>query len=410
MYDIAVIGGGASGFAAAVSVKETFPSLNVIILEKMFRSGKKLAATGNGKCNLSNTEILPENYHGSVDAMSIISQTQGAVEYFSDTYGVLCMTGSEGRSDGIYPRSNSANTVLSAIRLKIQSLGIEERCDSEVVRIESIKNGYRLYTKQGETECRRVIIACGGYAGPAFGTDGGMIRLLKEMGLKCAKICPAVAPLRVAPESVKGLKGVRIKGEISAYSDGKLLRTEIGEIQFNENNVSGICVFNLAYLFQQYEGKLTLRADLLPQMTEKDICGYLMENVRKNRAEYPLEEALTGIFVKNLAVFLVKKAVCRSLDDKVRSMTNDEVRRIARLIKSFELEVTGCSPWQNAQVTMGGILSECVNDKLEVKRFRGMYLCGEILDVAGDCGGYNLQWAWSSGIWAGRNCALSLKG
>ena len=114
--------------------------------------------------------------------------------------------------------------------------------------------------------------------------------------------------------------------------------------------------------------------------------------------------------MKNLAVFLVKKAVCRSLDDKVRSMTNDEVRRIARLIKSFELEVTGCSPWQNAQVTMGGILSECVNDKLEVKRFRGMYLCGEILDVAGDCGGYNLQWAWSSGIWAGRNCALSLKG
>ena len=410
MHDIAVIGGGASGFVAAVSAKQTDERLSVVILEKMFRSGKKLAATGNGKCNLSNTNITEKNYHGSINAMEIISKTPEAVDYFRDTYGVLCVTGSEGRNGGLYPRSNSANTVLSAIRLKIQALGIEERCDFEVTKIEKIKNGYKLYSKNGEVECRRVIIACGGYAGPAFGTDGGMLRILKDMGLKSSKICPAVAPLRVAPESVKGLKGVRIKGEVSAYSGGKLLRKESGEIQFNENNLSGICVFNLAYLFQQYEGKLTLCADLFPQMTENELYEYLADSVKKDRADYPLEEFLTGIFVKNLAIYLVKKAVGRSLDDRIKSLRNGEIRRIVSLIKSLEFEVTGCSPWQNAQVTMGGILAECISDKLEAVKHKGMYLCGEILDVAGDCGGYNLQWAWSSGIWAGRNCALSLKG
>ena len=410
MYDIAVNGGGASGFAAAVSAKQTDGQLSVIILEKMFRSGKKLAATGNGKCNLSNTNITSGNYHGSIDAMEIISKTPDAMNYFRDTYGVLCVTGSEGRNGGLYPRSNSANTVLSAVRLKMQSLGIEERCDFDVTKIGRIKNGYKLYSKNGEVECRRVIIACGGYAGPAFGTDGGMLRLLRDMGLNSAKICPAVAPLRVAPESVKGLKGVRIKGEVSAFSDGKLLRKEAGEIQFNENNLSGICVFNMAYLFQQYEGRLTLRADLFPQITENDLYEYLADNVRIDRGDYPLEEFLTGIFVKNLAIYLVKKAVGRSLDDKIKSLKNGEIRRIASLIKSLEFEVTGCSPWQNAQVTMGGITAECVNGKLETLKYKGMYLCGEILDVAGDCGGYNLHWAWSSGTWAGSNCALSLKG
>ena len=410
MYDIAIIGGGASGFAAAVSAKETAPDKSVIVLEKMFRSGKKLAATGNGKCNLSNEHISAKNYHGSFNAMEIISKTPDAVTYFRDTYGILCMTGSEGRTGGIYPRSNSANTVLSAIRLTMENLGIEERCDFEVTEIKPIKVGYKLLSKHGEVECRRIIIACGGYAGPAFGTDGGMMRYLKDKGYKTAKICPAVAPLRVAPESIKGLKGIRIRGEISAYSGDKLLRTETGEIQFNENNISGICVFNLAYLFQQYEGKMTLSANFYPNISDEELFDYLSDNIRRNRAEQPIEELLTGIFIRNLAIFLVKRTLDRPLSDKIKTLKDGELRKIVKSIKRCNFEVTGCSPWQNAQVTMGGITSGCVDEKLCSRLEKGVYFCGEILDVAGDCGGYNLQWAWSSGIWAGRNCALSLKG
>ena len=410
MYDIAIIGGGASGFAAAVSAKEVAPEKSVIILEKMFRTGKKLVATGNGKCNLSNQNISQKNYHGSVNAMEIINKTPDAETYFRETFGILCMTGSEGRSGGLYPRSNSANTVLNAIRLKTASLGIEECCDFDVNEIKPVKGGYKLFSKHGEIESRHVIIACGGYAGPAFGTDGSMIRLLKGMGYKCAKICPAVAPLRVDPEAVKGLKGIRVKGDIHAYSEKKLLKTESGEIQFNENNISGICVFNLAYLFQQYEGKLTLSADFLPHMTEDEIYSYLNDIIRRDRGEYPIEELLTGVFVKNLAVYLVKNALKTNLSDRINTLKGSELRRIVSVIKNCRFPVTGCSPWQNSQVTMGGITNECVDENLCSRLHKGIYLCGEILDTAGDCGGYNLQWAWSSGIWAGKNCALSLKG
>ena len=410
MYDIAVIGGGASGFAAAVSAKQTCPQASVVILEKMFRSGKKLAATGNGKCNLSNVDISEKNYHGSFDAMRIIGSTPHGDEYFSDVYGVLCITGSEGRNGGLYPRSNSANTVLSAIRLKISSLGIEEICDFDVTEIVQEKKSWKLLSKNGEIYCRRVIIACGGYAGTAFGTDGGMLRLLKNMGYKSSKICPAVAPLKVPAESVKGLKGVRVRGSISAVCGGKTIRTESGEIQFNENNISGICVFNLAYLFQKYEGKMMLKADLFPQYDEKKLADYLFGTVFRQRGEYPVEELLTGIFIKPLAQFIVKKCIQKSFSSKISSLKRNDAEKLAHTIKNLEFEVTGCSSWQNAQVTMGGIISECVKDTLESELHNGIYFCGEILDVCGDCGGYNLQWAWSSGIWAGKHCAETLKG
>lgn len=410
MYaDVAVIGGGASGYTSAVEVAKACPDAEIVIVERLSRTGKKLTATGNGKCNLSNKSLKAENYHGSVDAMKIIGRTPGYNDFFVREMDIMCVSGSEGREGGIYPHSNSSTTVVNAFRLKLDSLGVKEVCDFEVKSI-SQKNGkYILRSEEDEIVCRKVIIACGGYAGTSFGTDGSMLRILKNMGYKTAKICPAVAPLRVSPDRLKGLKGVRAKGRISAVSDGKILRTEYGEIQFNENNISGICVFNLAYLFQKYEGKMTLRADLLPETDEKNLIVCL-ERVRKNRSEYSLEELLTGIFVKKLAVYLVKNTLHRPMTDRINSVTDSEIKKLVRAIKCLEFEVTGCSPWQNAQATCGGIHADCVTENLESKLHKGIYFCGEILDTVGDCGGYNLQWAWSSGIWAGRKCAESLKG
>ena len=410
MYaDIVVIGGGASGYAAAVVSAEICPNAEIVIVERLSRTGKKLIATGNGKCNLSNRSLKSENYHGSVDAMKIIDKTPDYNDFFVRGMDIICISGSEGREGGIYPHSNSSTTVVNAFRLKLKYLGVKEICGFEV-KVISQKNGkYILSSEKDEIICRKVIIACGGYAGTSFGTDGSMLRILKNMGYKTAKICPAVAPLKVSPNRLKGLKGVRAKGSVSAVSDGKILKTETGEIQFNENNISGICVFNLAYLFQKYEGKMILRADLLPEMNESDLIYYL-ERIREKRAEYSIEELLTGIFVKNLSVYLVKNTLCKPMTEKINNVDENEIKRLARAVKCLEFEVTGCSPWQNAQATCGGILSECVTEYLESKLHKGIYFCGEILDTVGDCGGYNLQWAWSSGIWAGKHCAESLKG
>ncbi len=407
--DIAVIGGGASGITSAISAKEACPEATVAIIEKLQRTGKKIIATGNGKCNLSNKNLSDYNFHGSLNAMKIISKMPDFTQFFTDYLGVMCVSGSESREGGIYPRSNSANTILNAMRMKLAELGIEEHCNCEITEISPINSGFFLKSKDEEIRCKRLIIATGGYAAPSFGTDGGVMRLLKNIGYKTAKICPAVAPLKVSPDKLKGLKGVRVKGEISAISNGRVLRTERGEMQFNENNISGICVFNLAYLFSEYEGKLNLKADILPDMTFNELKDYL-DTIKINRGNQPIEELLTGIFVKNLAVYIVKNSIERPLTDKISTLNPKEISTVINRIKSLEFEVCGCSPWQNAQSTMGGIHGSQVDENLQSRLHKGMYLCGEILDVAGDCGGYNLQWAWSSGMLAGGSCGKSLKG
>ncbi len=407
--DIAIIGGGASGLTAAIAAKEADRAAKVTIVEKLPRTGKKIIASGNGKCNLSNLKLSEHNYHGSVNAVDIIEKMPDYTSFFTDYLGVLCVSGSEGREGGIYPRSNSSNTVVNAMRIKIEELGIEEICGCEVKDIICEKDGFTLICNDENIRCKRLIIAAGGYAAPTFGTDGGVMRILKNMGYKTAKICPAVAPLRISPDRLKGLKGVRVKGEISAVSCERILRTERGEMQFNDNNISGICVFNLAYLFSEFEGKLSLKADLLPDMPWNELKSYL-ENIRKSRGNLSIEELLTGIFVKNLAVYIVKNSIARPMTDKISTLKNNEISAVANCIKSLEFEVCGCSPWQNAQSTMGGIHSSCVDKNLQSRLHKGMYLCGEILDTAGDCGGYNLQWAWSSGMLAGGSCGKSLKG
>lgn len=408
MYtDIAVIGGGASGLAAAIGAKTENPNVSVTVFEKLDRVGKKLLSTGNGRCNLSSRRLVSEHYHGSVkNLMEIIRNTPSAEEFFM-TMGVPVISDEQGR---MYPRSESAASVLRSLRMRTSELDIIEECGFELTEIRRNKRGFIITSKSGITaECRRIIISAGGYAAPQLGTDGYVMRLFRDMGYKTAKLCPAVAPLRVSSDKLKGLKGIRVKGSVSAVSGGEILKTEYGEIQFTENALSGICVFNLARFFNEYEGRLALRLDFAADLEKSELTDYL-ERVRIQRASYPLEELLTGFFSKNLAVYLVKNTFGRPLTEKISTLRKRDIIALADRIKSLEFEISGCSSWNNAQVTAGGIHGSCVDTELQSIRDRGIYFCGEILDADGDCGGYNLQWAWSSGLWAGRNCACSLKG
>ncbi len=403
--DIAVIGGGAAGITAAIEAKQTAPSLNVIIAERLDRTGKKILVTGSGRCNLTNRNISAEDYHGSLSfVMDIIKKTKNTEDFFR-SLGVLCTADDEGR---VYPYSRSAASVLSALRLKLKSLDIPEICGFKADNIDKTKSGYTIKAEDGRIiKCRRIIAACGGYAFPANGTDGAALKMFREMGIKTAKICPAVAPLRVDPASVKGLKGVRVHGKVSAVSGDRVLKTEEGEIQFTENSISGICVFDLAYLFSEYEGKLSVNADLMPEYSEKQLSDILKE-IKSGRNECTLEEFLNGLFVKNLAVFIMKRALNLPLTEPVSKLKDKDLSKIAETIKNLSFKITGCSSWQNAQVTAGGIHAGEIDVSLCLKKEKGIYFAGEILDTDGKCGGYNLEWAWSSGMWAGRNCAISL--
>ena len=404
--DVAIVGGGASGLAAAVTVKELLPDADVTVLERLDRVGKKILATGNGRCNLSNADLAEGHYSGSLDCMRMIGGTPSAEEFFR-SLGVICTSDAQGR---IYPYSNSAATVLNALRLRISELGVNEVCGFELDSFERTGGGYRLRASDGRSvDCRRVIIAAGGYASQKHGTDGKVMRILKSRGYKCTPVCPAVAPLRVDADEIRGLAGVRAKGEVSAVADGKVLHIERGEIQFTADSLSGICVFDLARFFADFGDRLTVTADLAPDMDKRTLTDYLFE-MRRQRRECGLDELLSGLFNAKLAVYIVKRATGRKLGERVSTLKNGEIMRIADTIKAMSFRVTGCAPWNSAQVTYGGISAECVNDSLESATDRGLFLCGEILDVTGDCGGYNLQWAWSSGIWAARSCAGSLRG
>ncbi|MBR4627874.1 MAG: aminoacetone oxidase family FAD-binding enzyme [Ruminococcus sp.] len=406
LCDIIVIGGGASGLTAAISAKMCRPEASVTVCEKLDRVGRKILSTGNGRCNLSNRSVNTENYHGSVNAPAVIRDEPSADEFFSGL-GIMLVADDAGR---VYPYSGSAATVLSALRLKMSTLGITEECGFAVSAVDGVKDGYRLTSADGRTlSARRLIVAAGGYAAPSSGTDGAVMRLFRSRGYRTAKICPAVAPMKAFPEEIKGLKGVRAKCRLSAFSGEKLLRTEAGEIQFTENTLSGICVFNMAYLFAENEGSLTLCADFAPDISAARLSGYLSD-VRKQRSGSSLEDFLTGLFGKNLAVYLTKRALRRPLTESISTLSDEDISSAAALIKNCRFRAAGASPWQNAQSTLGGITASEITPELASRREKGIYFCGEILDTAGDCGGYNLQWAWSSGWRAGRNCALSLKG
>ncbi len=405
--EIAIIGGGASGLAAAIEVRRLLPQAEVLVIERLDRVGKKILATGNGRCNLSNENISARNYHGSfMGAAEIIEHTPTAAAYFKNL-GLLTAADSAGR---IYPYSNAAASVLTALRLRAEELGVKMLCGAFVTDIRHSADGYCIDCENGEKiTAKRVIIATGGCAAPQFGTDGAMLKILRGMGYKITKLTPAVAPLKVRSELLRGLKGVRVRGKVSAVCGENVLGTESGEIQFTESTISGICVFNLAHFYSQYGNSLTICADLAPDMSLEQLAGYLSKTARR-RVGHTVEELLSGIFTKNLAVYLVKSVLGRSMADKISSLRSEEIILLAKRIKRLEFPISGCAEWKNSQTTSGGIHSSCVKPTLESALDKGIYFCGEILDVDGDCGGYNLQWAWSSGILAAENCAASLKG
>lgn len=399
--DIAVIGGGASGICSAISAKSTDRNLNVVILEKLIRTGTKILASGNGRCNLGNKNLSPEFYHSSIsNFMDIISDFD--TEDFFNSLGLICRTDSEGR---IYPYSNKSSSVLDALRIRLKNLDIPEICGFNVKSIEKSENGFVIKSDDRTVYAKKVIISSGGYSSPVMGTDGAVTELLKKTH-KVTDVYPSLVSLPYKnPKEFKFLAGIRARGVVSALSDGKILDSETGEIQFSESTLSGICVFNLSYLKPQ-----KIRIDFMPEKSFSEVSD-LLSDIKKIRRNCMLDEYLTGIFAKNLGIYIMKKTVKKSefsMIKKVSELSMGEIKSIAKIIKSMEVEVLPPVSWKNSQVTAGGIYGSEVDKNLESKRVRGMYFTGEILDTDGKCGGYNLEWAWSSGMWAGRKCAESM--
>lgn len=396
---LAIIGAGAAGLCAAVQAREENPDLKITVFEKMPKTAKKILATGNGRCNFTNEELSPSHFYGNSRFLKSILTSQFAdAEIFFRSLGVLSY-----KEDGrIYPRSQQAATIRDVLTDYTIAHNITVKTDSPVFSIKKVKNSFKI----GNSYFDAVIICGGGKASSVHGSDGSAYALLTEFGHKLTALYPALCGL-TPNENINLLKGVRAQCGIKLYSKSVLLGEEYGEVQFTEKAVSGIPVMNLSHLCKN-NTELKLICDLCADISYEELTEHLNTAVR-NRPYDDFEFVLNGTVNLKLGYAVMNKSrikprtICREL-------TPRQITAAVNTLKNFEIEIKGTRGFENAQITCGGIDTDGFDPKtLMSKSVNGLFACGEILDMHGDCGGYNLHLAWTSGRIAGYSAAKYLE-
>ena len=394
----AVIGGGASGMMCAIRAAERHPDKKIVILEKADRVGKKLLVTGNGRCNLSHIGANADSYHGegSGELINILFEKYSAdvVLRFFRTLGLLTHTDSE---DRVYPLSNQASSVLDVLRRRMAQLHIEETCNADIQSIQKTAEGYEIAAADIRIYTKKLIIAAGGKADYA-GRESGSRELLRSLGLSMSRLSPSLSPVAVKNDLLRSLKGVRADARVSLVRNGRTIKTERGEVQFAENALSGICVFNLSR--EANLGGCEICVDLLPDFTAEQVLREIAARIQSD-PDAPAGELFIGMFHKNLGLALLKASGIRP-STLCKNISEKEIKSLCRHITDWRFVCEESRDFKKAQVTAGGVrLNEIDPHTFESKRHKGLYIIGEALDIDGDCGGYNLQFAFASGMCAG---------
>ena len=394
---IGIIGAGASGMAAALAAAEN-PEAQIILFERQARVGRKLQATGNGRCNLTNLHASEGGYYGETPefAKSALQALppEKTIAWFQDL-GLFTVAEASGR---VYPYSDQANSVVDILRLALEKPNICLRTGTEVRKIRHTGNTFLIETDADAVSCDRVIVACGGLAGTKLGGTMSGYQLLGKLGHKATRLRPALVQLKSRWGALPSLKGVRTNCHAQIFRDGELFAESTGELQFTEYGLSGPVIFEISRDVCHGKGEWSCKLDFLPQCTQDDLERELQ---RRRQTQLPMEELLTGILHNRLGRVLTKAA---GVKDKhtAQALSDQEVQQVCCTVKSFEVELTEPMGMDAAQVTAGGVLTRDFDpETMESRLVPGLYACGEVLDVDGACGGYNLQWAWSSGRCAG---------
>lgn len=361
MKTVVIIGGGASGLACASTLSRMHEDIQIIVLEQFNKSAKKLLATGNGRCNLSNKNMTMDAFNTKDKKIENIIKGFDVVTYFNEIGLVTKYTG-----DLLYPFSNQAATVKKVLLDSLKKVTLIEDC--KVIKIEPRENTYTIQTNKKDIEADFVVCAMGSKAGRLSGEDN--LEILKQLHLTIKKSYPSLVQLHTKP-SYPMLKGVRVKASVSLINQDTVMDTKEGELLFTEKGVSGICVMQLSRLIHHYSNPLYLHIDMLPQYSDKEVKEMLYQRQKRFHSYY-----LEGIFNEKLAKVLMKNRI---------------------FPKKMVLEITGTNDYTKAQVMSGGLSLEEVNDNLECLRYPNVFVVGEVLDVDGDCGGYNLHFAFASG-------------
>ena len=401
---IIIVGGGASGLVAAITAARI--GADVTIIEQKDRLGKKILSTGNGRCNLTNEYMELKCFRG--DDTAIVSEVleqfgyEKTLEFFGEL-GVL----TKNRQGYIYPISDQATTILDVLRMEIKKWDIKTILEESVLDVKKTKKGFLVKTNKNTYTSDVVILASGGKASPVLGSDGSGYGLAKSFGHTLSPVVPALVQLRGKGNYFKQLSGIRTNAAVSLYVNNTFVDSDTGELQLTNYGISGIPVFQISRFAAKaiyYKQNVIVNINFMPTMTENEFSIFIRER-RKLHGFKSMENFFVGVFHKKLIGVFLKEANI-PLHITADSLTDLQWNRLFHTIYHFRIEIEGTNSFEQAQVCAGGVRTSEIHHKtMESKYQKDLYLTGELLDIDGICGGYNLQWAWATGYLAGKNAA-----
>ena len=401
--EIAVIGGGASGMIVAITARKS--GKEVVVLERKDRILKKVLITGNGRCNITNVNANISNYFGknisSVENILNSFNPQDTMDFFNGL-GIICNEENRGK---VYPLSGQASSVVDALRFEAERLGVRIETEFYVRKIEKEGFKFKIYSEERKKiEAGRVIIAAGGQSYPELGSNGSGFELAKELGHSVTRLSPSIVQLKTEKHQVKGLQGIKTDAAVTAYGDNKKICTYDGELLFTDYGISGNVVFNISFVMPLYKN-VEFEIDFMEKFDYNELYEILKER-KKIMSHLTMENYFNGMINKKLGQFLSKVSGIEKLSKPVKDLNDSEIRKLCTVLKKYRVKILDTTGFKNAQITAGGVSLDEVNpETLESKIVKGLYFSGEVLDVYGECGGFNLQWAWASGYIAGKNAA-----
>ncbi len=410
-HDIIIIGGGASGIIAAITAKDL--GMDVAIIDASPRICKKLLTTGNGRCNISNNNIHPpfKGYHSENPNFFFNTLSNFNIDDTKNLFYTLGLPVTELENGKLYPQSLQASSVIDIFRMALEERSIPLYLDCKVCSVSKKKN-FIISTNNDNFKnflCKKLILCCGGKSAPKTGSDGSGYKLAKSFGHTIICPVPGIVQLKLDYPYLKALSGVKFNGTASIFIDNNLIRSEEGEILFTDYGISGPPILQLSsYAAKALNRNSTVKIviDMFPSKSTAEINNlfsthFSIFNYRE------ISSALIGLINKKLIPVLLKDCNIKDIHIPCSNVDWKDLKTFISRLKHWEFTCMDTNGFSNAQVTVGGVNTKEINSTtLESKLQKNLYFCGEIMDVHGDCGGFNLQWAWSSGVIAAKSASL----